>query len=91
MVSRREEYLAKHIVDCAYKVHKQLGAGLLERVYEICSCHELDKKAIAYRRQVDIPIISASDFLSILMFQQLKMALKDISISVFLPLWLKTK
>lgn len=56
MLSEREEYLAKEIVDCAFKVHKQLGPGLLERVYEICFCHELNKKGIQYKRQVDIPI-----------------------------------
>jgi GxxExxY protein len=53
----REEYLAKEIVDCAYKVHKQLGPGLLEKVYEVCFCHELAKKGIPFKRQVDIPIV----------------------------------
>jgi GxxExxY protein len=52
----REEYLAKEIVDCAYRVHKQLGPGLLEKVYEVCFCHELTKKGIPFRRQIDIPI-----------------------------------
>lgn len=52
----REEFLAKEIVDCAYKVHKQLGPGLLEKVYEVCFCHELAKKRIPFERQVDIPI-----------------------------------
>ena len=52
----REEFLAKEIVDCAYKIHKQLGPGLLEKVYEVCFCHELTKKGISFERQVDIPI-----------------------------------
>ncbi|MEP6682961.1 MAG: GxxExxY protein [Parafilimonas sp.] len=56
MLSEQEEYLAKEIVDCAFKVHKQLGPGLLEKVYEICFCHELSKKGIQYKRQIDIPI-----------------------------------
>lgn len=56
MLSEREEYLAKEIVDCAYKVHYQLGPGLLEKVYEICFCHELSKKEIEFKRQLDIPI-----------------------------------
>lgn len=55
-LTEREEWLAKEIVDCAYKVHKQLGPGLLERVYEICFCHELSKKNIPYKRQIDIPV-----------------------------------
>lgn len=52
----REEWLAKEIVDSAYKVHKQLGPGLLEKVYEACFCYELTKKNIPFARQVDIPI-----------------------------------
>ena len=53
----REEFLAKEIVDCAYRVHKQLGPGLLEKVYEVCFCHELVKKGIPFKRQIDIPIV----------------------------------
>jgi len=30
---------------------------LLEKVYEVCFCHELSKRGVAYQRQVDIPII----------------------------------
>ena len=53
----REEFLAKEIVDCAYRVHKHLGPGLLEKVYEVCFCHELAKRGIVFQRQVDIPIV----------------------------------
>lgn len=56
LVKEHEEYLAKEIVDSAFKVHKQLGPGLLEKVYEICFCHELSKKGILFQRQIDIPI-----------------------------------
>ncbi len=55
-LSDREEYIAKMIVDAAYAVHKNLGPGLLEKVYEVCFCHELAKRGMKYRRQVDIPI-----------------------------------
>jgi GxxExxY protein len=56
-LSEREELLAKEIVDCAFKVHQGLGPGLLERLYETCLCHELRKKGIPFRRQVDLPIV----------------------------------
>lgn len=56
-LSKKEETLAKQIVDAAYKVHKNLGPGLLEKVYEVCFCHELQKKGLKYERQVDIPIV----------------------------------
>ena len=57
MVLSYEELLAKEIVDSAFKVHKQLGPGLLEKIYETCLCHELSKKSINFKRQVDLPIV----------------------------------
>lgn len=48
-LTQREEFLAKEIVDYAFKVHKQLGPGLLEKIYEVCFCHELGKKGIEYQ------------------------------------------
>jgi GxxExxY protein len=56
-LSEREEFLGKEIVDCAFKVHKQLGGGLLEKIYEACFCYELEKKGINYRRQAALPIV----------------------------------
>lgn len=49
--------LGREIVDAAFKVHKNLGPGLLEKIYEICLCHELSKKDIKSTRQIDIPIV----------------------------------
>jgi GxxExxY protein len=43
-LSEAEETIAKKIVDAAYAVHKALGPGLLEKVYEACFCHELAKR-----------------------------------------------
>ena len=56
-LSEKEEDIAKKIVDAAYFVHKELGPGLLEKVYEICFCHELTKRGLSYQRQVGVPII----------------------------------
>ena len=56
-LSRGEEEIAKKIVNAAYTVHKTLGPGLLERVYEVCFCHELEKNGLSLERQVDVPII----------------------------------
>jgi len=55
--SEKEEKIARQIVDAAFHVHYELGPGLLERVYEICFCHELSKRNLNYKRQVAIPII----------------------------------
>lgn len=54
--SEKEEAVATKIVDAAYTVHKALGPGLLEKIYEVCFCHELTKRGLSYQRQVDIPI-----------------------------------
>ena len=56
LLSKREESIAEKIVDAAFTVHKVLGPGLLERVYEVCFCHELSKRELKYQRQVDLPI-----------------------------------
>jgi GxxExxY protein len=56
-LSKKEESIAGKIVDAAYTVHKILGPGLLEKVYEVCFCHELSKRGLQNKRQVDIPII----------------------------------
>lgn len=56
-LSEREEYIAKQIVDAAYTVHKKLGPGLLEKVYEICFCHELSKRGLKCQRQIEFPIV----------------------------------
>ena len=57
LLSKREESIAEKIVDAAFTVHKILGPGLLERIYEVCFCHELSKRELKYQRQVDLPII----------------------------------
>ena len=52
----RVELIAKNVVHCAYLVHKKLGPGLLERIYEVCLCYELEKLGYNVKRQVEIPI-----------------------------------
>lgn len=56
-LSKKEEDIAKKVVDSAYLVHKALGPGILEKVYEACFCYELNKKGLLYKRQVDVPIV----------------------------------
>ena len=51
------EKLASELVDAAFKVHRALGPGLLETVYETCFCQELTLRAISFQRQVTVPII----------------------------------
>ncbi len=45
------------ILNSAIEVHRNLGPGLLESVYEVCLCKELDSRGIRYERQVSLPVI----------------------------------
>ena len=48
--------LTHRIIGLAMRVHRRLGPGLLESVYERCLCHELGKNELPYTRQVDLPL-----------------------------------
>ena len=50
------EPLARQMVDSAFKVHKELGPGLLESIYEHCLMHELKKRGASVARQVPVSI-----------------------------------
>ncbi len=52
-----EERIGKAIVNAAYKIHKDLGPGLLEKVYEVCICHILTQDGFKVKRQLVIPIV----------------------------------
>jgi len=51
-----ENEIGKIVVDCAVNLHKALGPGLLESVYEVILTHELEQAGCAVTRQVPIPI-----------------------------------
>lgn len=55
-ISEELERIGKTIVQCSFEVHKNLGPGLLERIYEICLKHELTKRNLKVETQVSIPI-----------------------------------
>ena len=49
--------IAYQIVGCAIEVHKQLGPGLLESVYEECLIEELARIGLSPKRQIAVPIV----------------------------------
>ena len=51
-----ENELSAIIVDCCYRIHKKLGPGLLESVYEEVLCYELREAGLLFLRQSGIPI-----------------------------------
>ena len=52
----REEALTEHIIGAAIEVHRQLGPGLLESIYEEAMCEELRLRGIHFACQVEIPV-----------------------------------
>ena len=52
----REQWLGTEIIDIAISIHKSLGPGLLESVYEECFCYELEKRGLPFTRQHSIDI-----------------------------------
>jgi GxxExxY protein len=51
------EQTAKAVVDAAFKIHRTLGPGLLESVYEACLVHELTLRGHSLQRQLVVPIV----------------------------------
>ncbi len=52
-----ENEIGTQVVDAAILVHRELGPGLLEIVYEIVLQHELRQRGLEVRRQVPVSII----------------------------------
>ena len=52
-----ENEIARHIVDAAYHIHRKLGPGLLESVYETVLAFEIEKRGLTVKRQVPVSIV----------------------------------
>jgi GxxExxY protein len=50
-LSQRENFLAKEVIDVAFKLHKALGPGLLESVYAKCFYYELEARGIPFIKE----------------------------------------
>jgi GxxExxY protein len=55
-LTERENWLAGQIVDITICIHKALGPGLLESIYEKCFCYELAKRSIPFERQKTVQL-----------------------------------
>lgn len=56
MTKKEVTQLAYNITGCAIRVHKELGPGLLENIYEKCLKHELELNGMKVTNQIIIPI-----------------------------------
>lgn len=57
MTKKEVTQLSYEIVGCAIKVHKELGPGLLESVYEKCLKYELERNGFNVKQQLIVPVI----------------------------------
>ncbi len=49
--------LSREVVDCAFKVHRHLGPGYTEKIYEDCFQIEMEDRKIGFQRQYPVQII----------------------------------
>lgn len=52
-----ENSLSKIILDAAFRVHSEVGAGLLESAYEACLAYELRRAGLQVLAQVPLPLV----------------------------------
>ncbi len=52
----RFEDLTEQIIGAAIEVHKAIGPGLMESVYEECLCHEMRMRDLSFERQMFVPV-----------------------------------
>ena len=48
--------ITERIIGCAIEVHRYLGPGLLESIYESAICIEFNEKNLSYERQKILPV-----------------------------------
>jgi GxxExxY protein len=51
------DFLTQKIIGAAIEVHKILGAGLLESIYEEALCHEFYLRDVRFQRQIEVDVI----------------------------------
>ena len=51
-----DDIVTRPIIGAAIEVHRHLGPGLLESVYERCLCDELERRGIPFVRQARVPV-----------------------------------
>ena len=78
------EELTDQIIGAAIEVHRALGPGLIESVYEECLCHELSERGLRFVRQVEVPVsykgvkLSSGCRLDILVEDEVVLELKSV-------------
>lgn len=89
MTNEQLNDLSKTILDSCITVHKEMGPGLLESIYELCLIRELEQRGIKATSQISIPLLYkgtelSKDFrIDILVENEIVLEIK--SVEVLLP------
>jgi|SRR5215203_5119203 len=90
-LSEHEERIGKIIANSAYTVHKKLGPGLVEKVYEICLAYEISKCGLNVLRQVNVPVwydnLKFEESLRLDLFVENKVVCEIKAIEIVNPVW----
>lgn len=54
--SKELDEIAEKVLDAAFKIHRTLGPGLLESIYERCMIYELQMRGLGVQPQVYVPL-----------------------------------
>lgn len=57
MNKQRYDIITDKIINAAIEVHRELGPGLLESVYEYCLLEECQRRGLAVQQQVTLPVV----------------------------------
>ena len=49
--------VTEEVIGAAIEVHRELGSGLLESIYEEALCHELQMRNVPFERQKEVPVM----------------------------------
>lgn len=91
MPNEKIEQIAKIIVNSAFKVHKELGPGLLEKVYEACLVYEITKAGFEVKRQVEVPImydgVTLKEYLRLDIIVESSIIIEVKAVDIVNPVW----
>jgi GxxExxY protein len=59
----QDNEITEKIIGCAIEVHRNLGPGLLESIYEKALCYEFGSNGLLHKNQVIVPVIYKNTFL----------------------------
>jgi GxxExxY protein len=87
----RQEAVGAAIVEAAFRVHRALGPGLLEKFYEACLCYELEEMGFKVARQVCLQLrykdVILKDGLRLDLLVEDSVVVECKSVEQMIPLW----